>query len=350
MKLKKFLCVSASLWLIFLLSGCRSTPQNQNRVVLYCSVDDVYARPIVAELEKKTGLQIDVLYDVEAAKTAGLANRIRAEKNRPRGDVFWSSALLQTLLLQREGLLQEYLSPSAKDIPVQYKDKKGAWTGMGLRARVIMSNAKLPAQKSNGVSSQDLLNPFFKNKIGISNPQFGTASDWVASLTVRWGKEKTLNYFRALKKNGVRVLPGNGVVAEKVAHGELMAGVTDSDDYVTFSKKLVGGKKSIARANGFEDGVYTMKIPGSVAILKTAPHLENAQKLVDAIVSLEIEELLVKQMPGVLPTRRFPLDGEQKYDAEFLFVPDSENLTDTAKWADAWLSIREPLAEILLTP
>jgi len=350
MNFKNSLCVSMSLWFIILLSGCQSTPQSQNRVVLYCSVDDVYARPIIAELEKKTGLQIEALYDVEAAKTAGLANRIRGEKSRPRGDVFWSSALLQTLLLQREGLLQEYSSPSAKDIPAEFKDKKGAWTGMGVRSRVIMSNSQQKTQNKIGVSAEDLLEPQFKNKIGISNPQFGTASDWVATLTVRWGKEKTLNYFRDLKKNGVHVLAGNGVVAEKVANGELLAGVTDSDDYSTFAKKSKIENRFILNANGFEDGVSTIKIPGSVAILKSAPHSANAKKLVDAIVSLEIEKMLVKKMPGVLPTRRFPLDGEQKYDSEILFVPDSENPTDTAKWANAWLSIREPLFEILLTP
>src|SRR5688500_19467553 len=104
-----FLSAFVPLWLI-LLTGCRqqdsagsggTTPTN--RVTLYCSVDEVYAKPIIHDLEKKTGLDIDVLYDTEATKTAGLANRIRAERNRPQGDVFWSSALLQTLLLQREG-------------------------------------------------------------------------------------------------------------------------------------------------------------------------------------------------------------------------------------------------------
>src|SRR5689334_11540155 len=113
-----------SLCFALVISGCNtaSSPDGKtaiapktpisNRVVLYCSVDDVYAKPIVAALEKKTGLDIEPLYDVEAAKTAGLANRIRAEKKRPRADVFWSSALLQTLLLQREGLLEKYVSPN----------------------------------------------------------------------------------------------------------------------------------------------------------------------------------------------------------------------------------------------
>jgi len=338
-KIVFLLCiVCASAWI---LTGCQSTPSGdkspqksgakQNRVVLYCSVDDVYARPIVAELEKKTGLKIDVLYDVEAAKTAGLANRIRAEKTRPRGDVFWSSALLQTLLLKREGLLQNYSSPKAKDIPAAFKDKDGAWTGMGVRARVVMFSSLPPEQNAIFLSGEGLLGPHYKNKNGISNPQFGTASDWVAALAVRWGKEKTLNYFRALKKNGVRVLPGNGVVAEKVARGELRAGVTDMDDYGTFSKKYSNGKQSLIHANNFDEGAL---IPGSVAILNHAPHQANAQKLVDALLDAETEKRLAQLMRGVEPL----------HNAKISFP------NDTDKWAGAWLSIRDPLFEILLTP
>ncbi len=324
--LQVFSCVFAVSCFLYL-AGCNNEPQN--RVVLYCSVDDVYARPLVAELEQKTGLKIEVLYDVEAAKTAGLANRIRAEKSRPRGDVFWSSALLQTLLLQREELLQEYSPPGAKDIPAAFKDARGAWTGVGMRERVVMSSAQPPTQNVIGISSESLLTAFYKNKVGISNPQFGTASDWVAAMSVRWGKEKTLDYFRALKKNGVQVLSGNGVVAEKVARGELKAGVTDSDDYRTFSKKFKN--ETIAHANSFGDGFL---IPGSVAILKGAQHSANAQKLVDAIVTAEFEKQFIAKMKGVESLR-----GMKK-------TPPA----DAQKWAEAWLQIRDPLAEILLAP
>ena len=72
MKRRDFLAASTAL----ALGGCASRPRE--RVVLYCSVDDVYARPIVTELAERTGITIDAIYDVEAAKTAGLANRIRA--------------------------------------------------------------------------------------------------------------------------------------------------------------------------------------------------------------------------------------------------------------------------------
>src|SRR5688572_18753795 len=146
--MKRFCSACSLLAVGLVVSGCNTKPSEttistsatptSNRVILYTSVDDVYARKIVAALEKRTGLDIEPLYDVEAAKTAGLANRIRAEKARPRGDVFWSSALLQTLLLKRDGLLQPHVSSSAYDVPQAFKDSEGYWTGMGTRARVLV--------------------------------------------------------------------------------------------------------------------------------------------------------------------------------------------------------------------
>lgn len=317
-----------------------------NRVVLYCSVDEVYAKPIIKKLEAQAGLRIDALFDTEAAKTAGLANRIRAERDRPRGDVFWNSALLQTLLLAREGLLQPYQSPSARDIPKQFKDPRGAWTALGTRERLIVCHATVPDAPR---SLQDLISPRFKNKVGISNPQFGSAADWVAALATRWGVAKTLNYFRALKKNGVRVLPGNSVVADKVARGELIVGVTDSDDALAqIGKDPMRFYIADTRRQPQLDAVV---VPGSVAMLKGAPHAQAARRLVDALLKVETETQLAFAMRGVTPLRgEFPTMRTAKPTLKVNPATDPRIRApdDTARWPAAWDKVREPLAEILL--
>lgn len=364
-------------------AGCTKAPVPSNRVVLYCSVDDVYARPIIRELEEETGLKIDALYDTEAAKTAGLANKIRAEKARPQGDVFWSSALLQTLLLEREGLLQPYVSPSAKGIPAAFKAKNGSWTGLGVRARVVVWDnlgglvdtppsggkavkveSRESTEDSESASSSNIIiavvpypnyvapsqYPTTKKlqkapwaglgQIGISNPQFGTGSDWAAALAVRWGQQKTFDYFKSLSKNGVSVLPGNSVVAEKVARRLLKAGVTDTDDY--FAQKSKATALFMVALNDPD----TVFIPGSVAILKNAPHSENAKKLVDALLKVETEKRLVETMTGVIPTR--PQIQVPQPELKALAKEMKNAPADTEKWPTAWGAIREPLAQILL--
>lgn len=340
-----FLCAAFAL----ILCGCNNkTPQNQNAatsstrsrvVIVYCSVDEVYARPIFRALEQKTGLTIRPLFDVEAAKTAGLASRIRAEKSRPRADVFWSSACLQTLLLSREGLLQPYAPPQSKTISANWRGKD--WIATGTRCRVLVYNASL---KQPPRVLEDLLLPRFNRKIGVSNALFGSASDWASALATRRGTENTLNFFRRLKANGAKVLPGNSVVAERVGRGELFAGVCDTDDFLALQKQFPDLKISLPQNLKLPDDLVF--VPLTAAILRGAPRLENAKKLVNALSSPEIEAQIVKAMPGVLPLRSGWNDVPLSFAPLKPLIEKSPH--DIARWPNQWQKIREPLADILL--
>lgn len=324
MKRRDFLAAASAL-AAGSLSGCAR--RSARRVVLYCSVDDVYARPIVHGLSERTGVSIDAIYDVEAAKTAGLANRIRAEAQRPRGDIFWSSALLQTLLLGREDLLQPYQSPSAQGIDAAFKDGRGLWHAVGVRTRVLVYHQSVAQPPT---SLQDLLAPRFRGKVGVSNPQFGTASDWACALGARWGIARTRAYFQALRANGAQVLAGNSVVAERVGAGDLLAGVTDTDDFAERHKSSPALRLSVATA---PLEINAVRVPECAALLRGAPHLEDARKVLDALLEERTERQLATLMPGVASSRGREMQGA---------IPD-----DTSRWADSWDKLRDPLNEIL---
>ncbi|MDD1695423.1 MAG: hypothetical protein LUQ54_00860, partial [Methanoregula sp.] len=103
--------------------------KKSREVVIYTSVDQVYSEPVFREFENRTGIHVSPVYDVEAAKTTGLVNRLIAEKSHPQADVFWSGEIVQTMLLEREGVLGRYDSPAAADIPLQLRSPNGSWTG-----------------------------------------------------------------------------------------------------------------------------------------------------------------------------------------------------------------------------
>lgn len=318
------LCVFA-----VILSGC--APKNDNRVVLYCSVDEFYAKPLIKKLEAKTGLQIDALFDTEATKTAGLANRIRAESSRPRADVFWSSALLQTLLMSDEKLLQAYDSPQTRDLPARFRGRD--WVGVGTRARVQVKTGGDTREKSN-LSLIPLTNP-----VAISNPQFGTASDWATAWGVRWGQKSVLSWFSQLKIEPLSVLPGNGDVARAVAGGKILQGWTDSDDFLAQKRE----KGEIAVIPTIKENVL---VPGAASITNGAPHPENARKLLDAIASAQGERDLTTQMPGVFSLRH--LDEKSNWQSggvDFSFLQNAPR-DDYSKWAATWRAIRDPLNQI----
>src|SRR5215213_9470883 len=80
-------------------TGCRQ----RDYVVLYTSQDQFYAEPILKEFTEKTGIEVRTVFDTESAKTAALAHRLRAERNNPQCDVFWSNEEMHARLLARDG-------------------------------------------------------------------------------------------------------------------------------------------------------------------------------------------------------------------------------------------------------
>ncbi len=50
----------------------------------------------VPAFEKETGIKVKAVYDSEAVKTVGLANRLLAERSHPQCDVFWGNEEMRT--------------------------------------------------------------------------------------------------------------------------------------------------------------------------------------------------------------------------------------------------------------
>src|SRR5215831_11749535 len=126
-------------FILLLPIACRSRSEE---VVVYTSVDDIYAKQIFDAFTKETGIRVLPVFDTEEAKTLGLVHRILAEREHPQGDVFWSGDCARSALLRKEGALEAYRIPSADGIGPQWRDPGHAWTGFAARARVIVYNTK----------------------------------------------------------------------------------------------------------------------------------------------------------------------------------------------------------------
>jgi iron(III) transport system substrate-binding protein len=109
-------------------------PVVADEVVVYTSLDQVFSEPVLKDFEQQTGIQVRPVYDVEATKSTGLVNRLIAENTSLRADVFWNSEVGRTLVLKDKAVLSPYSSPTAKDIPEQFKDTDGYWTGVAASA------------------------------------------------------------------------------------------------------------------------------------------------------------------------------------------------------------------------
>ena len=137
-------------------AACLRTESGRS-VVVYASVDQVYAEPVLASFEAASGIRVLPVYDLEASKTTGLANRLIAERESPRADVFWSGEIVQTLRLKEKGVLAAYRAPAAAGLPDRCRDPEGYWTGFAGRARVFIVNTDLLSPESYPRSLDDVL-------------------------------------------------------------------------------------------------------------------------------------------------------------------------------------------------
>jgi iron(III) transport system substrate-binding protein len=278
---------------IFLISFCvilSSCSKPARTVVIYTAVDQEYSEPILKEFTRKTGIQVLAVYDVEATKTVGLVNRLIAEKDHPQADVFWNNEFAQAILLKEKKVLGMYRPVSSLDIPAQYADPDCYWTGLGARARVLLVNTKKIPPEKYPKSIYDMVDSGIPgNKIGISNPLFGTALTHAAVLYSLWGQQKAKDYYVKLKERGVRVADGNSVVRDLVVNGQLAMGIVDTDDAMQAIKK----NACVKMIYPDQDTFGTLVFSNTVSLVAGAPHSEEAQELMEYLLTKEVENKLI---------------------------------------------------------
>lgn len=276
-----------------LLTSCTS---NNNEVVVYTSVDQVFSEPVLKEFEKLTGIKVNAVFDTEETKSTGVLNRLIAEKDNPQCDVFWSGDPMRADVLKQKGITEPYRSPAASGINEVFIDKDYHWVGFSSRARVLLINTNLVDDKDIPKSILDLTNEKYKGKVAIANPLFGTTSFHIAALFVELGEEKAKQFLEDLKKNQIVIASSNGDVKKKVSTGEMQMGLTDTDDANEAVKEGAPVKAVFLDQNGFGNLI----VPNTVSLIEGSPNNENGKKLIDFLLSPETEKMLAEscaQMP-----------------------------------------------------
>ncbi len=272
----------------------------KDRVVVYTALDQIFSEPILQEFESRYNIDVQAVYDIEAVKTTGLVNRLIAEKNNPRCDVFWNNEIMRTIALKRKGILERYISPTAADIPSQFKDDEGYWTGFAARARVLVVNTDLLAEKDYPTSIDDLKSPNWQGMAAMANPLFGTTSTHAAAMFATQGTEQSETYLTSVKANKVKIVDGNSVVRDMTASGAVHFGITDTDDV----NVGIRSGMPIAMVVPDQEDRGTLVIPNTVSIIKNSPNPDAARLLVDFLLSREVEEKLAHSGSAQIPLRQ----------------------------------------------
>jgi len=264
-----FIWFGALLCLFFVILVTFHNPNSSKRLVAYVAQDQVYAEPIFREFEKETGIKVRPVFDSEAVKTVGLANRLLAEKDHPQCDLFWGNEEMRTRQLAAKGVFRE----------------TNGWAAFGYRSRRLVINTNRLSVASAPRSLLDLTNETWRGKVALAFPQFGTTGAHFCALRQLWGEPVWESWCRALAANKPFLVDGNSVVVKLVAQGEAWVGMTDSDD-------IADGQREGLPVAPLPMSKETLLIPNTVAIGRGAPHPVAAQQLFDFLQRPEIVKRL----------------------------------------------------------
>jgi iron(III) transport system substrate-binding protein len=252
--------------------------QAQDSLVVYSSVDEENAKKLLDAFTKATGVRVRFTFLSSGPAVA----RIEAEKNNPLADVWYGAPSENHVVLKEKGLSQPYVSPTAKELAAKFKDTEGYWTSFYMNPLGLASNVNVLKQK--GVeppnSWADLLKPEFTAQVQTPSPQTsGTGYNMVAALVMIMGEEKAFEYLKKLNPS-IQTYTQSGTAPSKAAAiGQAGVGIQFTPAFLQlieegYPLKITFPKEGV----GFE--------APAISILKGAPHLDLAKKLVDWSISI----------------------------------------------------------------
>lgn len=249
----------------------------QGELVLYCSAQEEWCRPMVAAFEKATGVKV-----LMTRKSSGeFYAQLKAEAANARGDVWWGGTGDPHMQAAEEGLTLEYKSPKLAELQdwAVRQAEASKFRTVGIYAGALgysYNTAELAKRKlAEPKCWADLVKTEFKDDVQVANPNSsGTSYTMLATLVQIMGEQKAFDYLKALHKNVNQYTKSGAAPARAAATGESLVGITFQHDAVI---QAIGGAPvkivSPCEGTGYEIG--------SMSIVKGAKNLDNAKKWYD---------------------------------------------------------------------
>ena len=111
---------------------------------------------------------------------------------------------------------------------------------------------------------------------------------------------------------------GNSVVRDMVVAGEVHFGMTDTDD----AQIAVDAGEPVEIVFPDQDGMGTLLIPNTVALVANGPHPQAGKRLIDFLLSRSVEERMCRSKSAQIPLR-----------TDIEIRPDLPHI-ETARWME----------------
>ena len=189
-------------------------------------------------------------------------------------------------VMAKAGAIARYRTPLRAALREGFADKEGWVNGIYAQPRVFLFNTRMVARDKAPQSFDDLLNPVWKDKMGMDTTDY----DWLASLIDFYGRGKALEYAGKLAKQQLNFRRGPTLLSQLTVAGEFPI-VIDA-----FPEEVLQMRNAKAPVDFvFSEPFVPVKTPTTVSISSGAPHPHAAALFVDFLLSKPGQDLLASQ-------------------------------------------------------
>ena len=283
--------------------GALALPQSaaaQGRLTFYCSPQEEWCQLMLTEFEKATGIKVAMTRKSSGETYA----QLKAEKDNPRGDVWWGGTGDPHLQAAEEGLTTAYTSPMNAQMQdwalSQWNVSKKRTIGVYSGALGFGYNTELLAKKNLPEPKcwADLVKPEYKGEVQVANPNSsGTSYTMVATVVQLWGEQGGFDYLKKLNLNVNQYTKSGAAPIVAAARGETLIGIVFMHDGITQSVRNFP-IKTVAPCEGTGYEI------GSMSIVEGARNLESAKKFYDWALTPAAQALGAKAESFQVPSNK----------------------------------------------
>jgi len=270
---------------LLLALACSNTSNNPQRTLLiYTPHGPEMLRDFVARY-KQAHPEIEVKF-LDMGSREVLA-RVRTERHRPQGDLWWGAAHATFQQAAEENLLAPYRPSWADAVPAYARDAQDRWYGTYETPEVIVYNSDAVRPEDAPRDWDDVLDAKWRDKVLIRNPNpSDTMRAIFGGIIWRYYKdtgspEKGYEWLRRLDENVHEYTADGTLLMQKIARREGLITLWDMPDVRLFKEQ-----KNLPVA-------YTIPTSGTpvitdgIAIIRGAAHEEEARRFYEFVTTPE---------------------------------------------------------------
>lgn len=275
---------------LFLLSALFWVSQiSATELVVYSARNEQLIKPVFDAYTKETGVKIKYI----TGKNGLIVERLRSEGRRSPADILltvdagnlWHASELGLLHPVKSSVLEQ-------NIPLSYRDPKGLWFGISLRARTIVYSTD--RVNPNELSTyEDLAGAKWKGRLLLRTSKKVYNQSLVAMLLDAHGKKKTAQLMSGWVNNlATKVYSNDTKLMQGILAGKGDLGIVNTYYFGRLKRKNPDIKLALFWPNQNDRGVH-VNVSGA-AVTKSSKQKEEAQKFIEWLTSNNAQKLFAE--------------------------------------------------------